>query len=127
MIRVLVADSHSQVRGGLSAFLRTFDDLEPVGQAADGGEVLKLCIELEPDVVLVDAHLIQMDGVTIARLVRQMNPHIQVVILSNYPDPQMKRQALEAGAAAFLQKDPAADDIVNAVRKAANRLNEKNQ
>jgi DNA-binding NarL/FixJ family response regulator len=56
-----------------------------------------------------------------------MNPRVQVVILSSYPDLQMRQRALEAGAAAFLQKDPATDDIVNAVRKAANGLNRKNQ
>ncbi len=116
--RVLLVDDHAVVRSGLAAFLMAFDDLELVGQAASGEDALRLCDELEPDVVLMDLVMPGMDGATATRLIRNAHPDVQVVILTSFPENDLIQRALEAGAIGYLIKNAQAGELVNAIRAA---------
>src|SRR6476620_863466 len=83
-IRVLIVDDHAVVRSGLAAFLQVFDDLELVGEAANGQQALRLCEQVQPDVVLMDQVMPGMDGATATRAIRQQYPHIQVIALTSF-------------------------------------------
>src|SRR5439155_4576593 len=80
-IGVLIVDDHAVVRSGLEAFLQVHDDLELVGEAANGQQALHLCEQVQPDVVLMDLMMPGMDGATATRAIRQQFPHIQVIAL----------------------------------------------
>jgi two-component system, NarL family, response regulator LiaR len=97
-IRVLIADDHSVVRSGLAAFLSVRDDMELVGEAADGEEALRICGEAAPDVVLMDLMM-----------------HVQVVAISGYHDEALVQAALEAGAIGYLLKNVSASALADAI------------
>ena len=82
--RVMIVDDHALVRSGLRVFLLAFDDLELVGEAANGEEALRLCKQLQPDVVLMDLVMSGMDGVAATRAIRERWPQIQVVALTSF-------------------------------------------
>jgi NarL family two-component system response regulator LiaR len=117
-IRVLIVDDHAVVRCGLAFFLRAFDDLEPAGEAEDGQAALRACAMLQPDVVLMDMLMPEMDGVTAIRAIKQLYPHIQVIVLTSFPEQALVQQALQAGAVGFLLKNVAADQLAVAIRAA---------
>lgn len=117
-IRVLIADDHTIVRSGLSTFLRAYDDLVLVGEASNGREAVQICSQLQPDVVLMDLAMPDMDGVTATRLILECCPHVQVIALTSFRDEEMVRQALEAGAIGYQLKNISADDLAEAIRTA---------
>jgi NarL family two-component system response regulator LiaR len=117
-IRVMLVDDHAVVRSGLSAFLLAFDDLELVGEASNGAEAVKLCQEIQPDVVLMDMMMPEMDGATATRLIRQNNPQVQVIALTSFKEDELVHGALEAGAIGYLLKNISAEELVNAIRAA---------
>src|SRR5687767_13652825 len=101
-IRVLVADSHEMSRFSLALFLETFDDLELVGEAQDGMEVLGMCVQLQPDVVIMSLHLKSLNGIETVRMLHEQYPQVHVVMLSHLSQPQDLEHALQAGASSFL-------------------------
>lgn len=117
-IRVMVVDDHAVVRGGLAAFLLAYDDLELVGEAANGVEALALAERRRPDVVLMDLVMPEMDGATATRLLRERHPEIQVIVLTSFKEEDMVQGALAAGAIGYLLKNVSADELVNAIRAA---------
>ncbi len=117
-IRVLVVDDHDMVRSGLATFLMATDDLELVGEAADGAEAVRLCDELHPDVVLMDLQMPVMDGTAATHLIRSKYPETQVIALTSFGEEKMVRSALQAGAVAYLLKNVSADDLAQAIRAA---------
>ena len=117
-IRVLVVDDHAVVRGGLGAFLRAFDDLEPVGEAASGPDALRVCADARPDVVLMDLLLPEMDGAEATRLLRERFPRVQVVALTSFSEEDLVRRALQAGAIGYLLKTASAAELAAAIRAA---------
>jgi len=117
-IRVLVVDDHAMVRRGLAAFLKAFDDLELAGEAASGQAALELCIQLQPDVVLMDLVMPDMDGAAMTRLLRGQSPSIQVIALTSFTDEILVQSALQAGAIGYLLKDVSADALAQAIRDA---------
>jgi NarL family two-component system response regulator LiaR len=117
-IRVLLVDDHLMVRRGLATFLKVFDDLELAGEAADGVEAVQLCTRLQPDVVLMDMVMPEMDGATATHLIRQQFPAIQVLALTSFKEDKLVQNALQAGAIGYLLKDVSADELAQAIRAA---------
>ncbi len=117
-IRVLIVDDHAMVRRGLATFLRAFSELSLAGEAGSGEEGIRLCAELQPDVVLMDMMLPGIDGLEAIRVIRKRNPHVQILALTSFKEGELIRQALEAGAIGYLLKDVSADELASAIRAA---------
>jgi NarL family two-component system response regulator LiaR len=117
-IRVMIVDDHAMVRRGLAAFLKVFDDLELIGEAASGEEAMRLVGTVRPDVVLMDLVMDQMDGPTATRAIRQNCPHVQVVALTSFGEEMLVQKALQAGAISYLLKNVSADELAAAIRAA---------
>lgn len=117
-IRVMLVDDHTMVRRGLATFLKVFDDLELVGEAANGATALQLCAQLQPDVILMDMVMPEMDGATVTQRIRQHFPHVQVLALTSFSEEDLIQRALQAGAIGYLFKDVSAEDLAGAIRAA---------
>lgn len=117
-IRVVVVDDHAMVRRGLATFLKVFDDLELAGEAATGQAAVQLCVQLQPDVVLMDLVMPDMDGATATRLIRSQSESIQVIALTSYKEEILVQSALQAGAIGYLLKYVSADELAWAIRAA---------
>ncbi len=117
-IRVMVVDDHTMVRRGLATFLKVFDDLELVGEAASGQSAIQLCALQPPDVVLMDMVMPDMDGATATRLIRKQSSSIQVLALTSFKEEILVQSALQAGAIGYLLKDVSADELAEAIRAA---------
>jgi len=118
-VRVLAADDQRVVREGLAMLLGLLPDVEVVGTAADGEEVLALAAELRPDVILMDLRMPRMDGVEATRRLRERDPAIKVVVLTTYADDRSVIDALRAGALGYLTKDAGAAEIQQALHRVA--------
>jgi len=114
----MLVDDHTMVRRGLATFLKVFDDLELVGEAASGEAAIELCGQVLPDVILMDLMMPDMDGATATRLIRQKFPKVQVVALTSFKEEQVVKNALRAGAIGYLLKDVSADELAWAIRAA---------
>lgn len=117
-IRVMVVDDHAVVRSGLKAFLMVFDDLELVGEASSGQEALQLTERVQPDVILMDLIMPDMDGPATTRAIRGRWPNVQVVALTSFREDELVKRALQAGAIGYLLKNVGADELVEAIRSA---------
>ncbi|MFH1907065.1 MAG: response regulator transcription factor [Chloroflexota bacterium] len=117
-IRVMLVDDHTMVRKGLATFLKAFDDLELAGEAESGAAAIQLCAQVLPDVILMDMVMPGMDGATATRAICQKHPQVQIIALTSYKEGDLVKNALEAGAIAYLLKDVSADDLVRAIRAA---------
>ncbi len=117
-IRVMVVDDHTMVRRGLATFLKVFDDLELAGEAANGQAAIQLCAQVQPDVVLMDMVMPDMDGAAATRLIRKQSPSIQVIALTSFKEEILVQSALQAGAIGYLLKDVSADELAQAIRAA---------
>jgi NarL family two-component system response regulator LiaR len=117
-IRVLLVDDHAMLRKGLRFFLAGFDDLELVGEAASGKEAIRLCGELQPDVVLMDMVMPDMDGAATTEVIRQQNPSVEVIALTSFQEEDLIERALQAGAISYLLKNVSADALADAIRQA---------
>jgi DNA-binding NarL/FixJ family response regulator len=115
-IRILVADDHPVVRGGLVALLRTIDGLEVVAEAADGEAAVREATLTGPDVVLMDVRMPGLDGVEATRRIRTAVPTTRVLMLTMYDDDATVFTAMQAGAQGYLLKEAEQEDIVRAVR-----------
>lgn len=120
MIRVVIADDHHLVRQGIVRLLDSAGDLEVVGEANDGREALDLIRSLQPDVLVLDITMPNVDGMDVLAEIATMSKKPQVVILSMHADPALIRQALRAGALGYVVKQSVADELLAAVRAARN-------
>ena len=118
MIRVIVADDHHLVRQGIRALLERADDIEVVGEAADGQEAIELVQRLNPDVLVVDIAMPRLDGTQATERVRALGVATQVVILSMHSDETLVRQTLRSGAKGYLLKQSVTEELLLAVRAA---------
>lgn len=117
-IRVMIVDDHKVVRSGLGAFLMVYDDLELVAEAANGEEAVQRCGQYEPDIVLMDLVMPEMDGATATRRIREKFPQTQVIALTSFKENDLVQNALQAGAIGYLLKDITADELADAIRSA---------
>ena len=119
MIRVVVADDHAVVRGGLDQLLATADGIELVGSATDGAEAVALVEALAPDVVLMDLSMPNVDGIAATREITAGGSPARVVVLTSMADDRHIADALEAGAIGYVLKHAEPDDLIGAIRAAA--------
>jgi two-component system, NarL family, response regulator LiaR len=118
-IRVLIADDHAIVRQGLRTFLELQDDIEVVGDAADGEAALAGVQRHEPDVVLMDLVMPNLGGVEAIRRLRELRPETRVLVLTSFLDDEKLFPAVRAGAAGYLLKDIEPAELVRAIRTVA--------
>ncbi len=119
MIRVILADDHAVVRAGLKAVLGASPFIEVIGEAADGAEAVALAERLDPDVIVMDLSMDQMDGATATRQIVDKNLRARVLILTMHAEEDYLLPVLEAGAAGYLMKNAADRELVDAVRTVA--------
>ena len=117
-IRVLVVDDHAVVREGLRVFLDLQDGIEVVGEAGDGAEAVAAAKRLEPDVILMDLVMPELDGVEAMRLLRERAASTRVIVLTSFLDDERLLPALQAGAAGYLLKNVEPQELARAVRDA---------
>jgi DNA-binding NarL/FixJ family response regulator len=122
-IRVFLVDDHTVVRRGMRAFFDMLDDIEVLGEAADGQAALdELAVMAArddlPDVVLMDLLMPRLDGVAATTAIKQRYPNVEVVALTSFSEAERVHAALEAGAAGYLLKDAEADELAAAIRAA---------
>jgi NarL family two-component system response regulator LiaR len=115
-IRILVADDHPVVRDGLLAILSTQPDFLPVGEASTGAQVVQQVKALQPDVVLLDLEMPEMDGVDALRQVHASHPGVQVIVFTAFDTDERIMGALRAGAQGYLLKGVPREEIFNAIR-----------
>jgi two-component system, NarL family, response regulator NreC len=115
-IRILVADDHGIVRKGLRFLLERQEDMEVAGEAGDGREAVRLCVELSPDVVVMDIAMPHLNGIDATAQVVRRCPATAVIILSMHADEDYLVRALSSGVKGYLLKDSAEEDLVRAVR-----------
>jgi two-component system invasion response regulator UvrY len=116
MIKVLIADDHSLVREGLKRILAGTSDIAVTGEAGQGQEILDTVAKNDFDVILLDISMPGRSGVDILKQLRVMNPDLNILMLSMHPEEQYAIRALKAGAAGYLTKDSAPDELITAIR-----------
>jgi NarL family two-component system response regulator LiaR len=118
-IRVLSVDDHELLRRGIRFSLLSFDDLELVGEAANGEEALAMCAETSPDVVMMDMYLTgEMDGIAATRAIRERFPQVQVVALSSFYNRKLVQSVMQAGGIGYLVKGVSGEELAEAIRAA---------
>src|SRR5256885_13558097 len=115
--RVIIADDHELARHGLGTMLEPEPDLEVIGEAATGREAVALSSQLQPDLVLMDIRMPDLDGLMATRAIKEELPRISILILTLSEDPDYLLEALRVGAAGYVLKDASRRDVVTAVRQ----------
>lgn len=115
-IRLLIVDDHPVVRQGLRSLLGVHSDLEIVGEAEDGAQVLPFLAEHKVDVILLDIQMNDQSGIRVARRVRSAYPDVKVVLLTTYDDESLLREAMEAGVHGYLLKSVSHETLPDAIR-----------
>lgn len=118
-LRILIADDHGLVRHGARELLNSRRGWTVVGEAANGREALEKAIELKPDVAVIDISMPDLDGVEVARQIREAVPDTKVLVLTMHESEQMVRRALDAGASGYLLKSDLTDSLIKAVKAVA--------
>jgi DNA-binding NarL/FixJ family response regulator len=119
MIRVVLADDQPLVRTGLRMILSAVDDIDVVGEAADGAQAISMCAELSPDVVLMDVRMPRVDGIDATRVITATDSPPKVLVLTTFDLDDVVYEALRAGASGFLLKDAPEERLITAIRVVA--------
>jgi len=115
-IRILIADDHPVVREGLSAMLSREKDIEVVGEAENGRKAIEKARELQPDIILMDLRMPEVDGIEAMRQIKMDNPEIKFIVLTTYDNDEYIFKGIESGARAYLLKDSPREDLFKAIR-----------
>jgi len=118
-IRVLLVDDHAMVRRGMRDFLSLHEDIEVVGEAADGATGVEQAKALRPDIVVMDLMMPNLDGIEATGRIKAVLPDVEVIALTSFIEESRVVAAIEAGASGFLLKDAEADELAAAIRSAA--------
>jgi DNA-binding NarL/FixJ family response regulator len=117
--RILIADDHALFREGMRALLGSLDEFEVVGQAASGDEAVSLVAQLEPDVVLMDIQMPDLNGIEATRRINQASPHTGVIVVTMFEDDDSVLAAMRAGARGYVLKGAGQDEILKVIRAVA--------
>ena len=115
-IRVLVVDDHAIMRDGIRAMLSVVDDVDVIGEAADGKQAVERVQEMEPDVVVMDIAMPDMDGIEATRRIQKKSPRVRVLILTQHDNKEYILSAIKAGASGYVPKRALGSDLVTAIR-----------
>jgi DNA-binding NarL/FixJ family response regulator len=118
-IRLLLADDHPVFRRGLAALFASYRDMDVVGEAANGAEAVAQAARLQPDVVVMDVHMPEVNGIAATREIVGTSPHVGVLVLTMFQDDDSVFAAMRAGARGYLLKGAGQDEIARAVRAVA--------
>ena len=118
-LRILLADDHAMLREGLAMLIDAQDDMEVVGQAANGREAVQLAKTLNPDIVVMDVSMPELGGAEASEQIRDNCPDVRVLALTRHADQGYLRRLLQAGASGYVLKKSAADALINALRVVA--------
>lgn len=118
-IRLLLVDDHAILLEGLRALLRYYPDIEVVGMARNGAEALEAVARVQPDVVLMDIAMPEMNGIVATRLLKEKFPQVKVLILSQYDDKEYVLPLIRVGAAGYILKNSVGVDLINALHTVA--------
>lgn len=118
MIRVLLAEDQTMLRGALAALLALQDDIEVVAEVARGDEAVARALATQPDVALLDIEMPGLDGLSVASELHQRLPACRILMLTTFGRPGYLRRAMESGAVGFLLKDAPPDELAHAIRRA---------
>jgi DNA-binding NarL/FixJ family response regulator len=114
-VRVVLADDHPLTRAGLKSYLDSEKEIELIGEAEDGQRALEMIRELEPDVVLLDIRMPKMDGVTVARMIKESGIEVNIIMLTSYDAQQYVLASLRNGAKGFILKTAPPDELARAI------------
>lgn len=121
-IRVVIIEDQWMIRDGLAALAQIDDGIDVIATGADGLEAIALADELHPDVMLMDIKMPNLDGIEATKRIKATHPNIAVLVLTTFEEDELIHSALNAGAAGYLTKDIAAEDLANAITTAANGI-----
>ena len=121
LVRLLIADDHALVRQGLRGMLEREPDIEIVGEAVNGREAVNLCRALDPNLILMDVRMPEMDGLEATRAIKHERPEVSVLMVTMHDNQDYVREAGKAGAAGYVLKDAPRDELIGAVRRVARR------
>jgi len=116
-IRVLITDDHPVVRKGMAALLATKEDIEVVGEAANGKEAIQRVKELTPDVILMDLVMPEMDGVHAIKQIVEEFPNTKILVMTSFATDDMVFPAIKSGALGYLLKDSTPEELIGAIRQ----------
>ncbi|MFW5995967.1 MAG: response regulator [Halanaerobiaceae bacterium] len=116
-IKVLVADDHELVREGICKLLEFYEEIEVVGEAGDGLEVVNRVREHFPDLVLLDLNMPRMNGIDAIKRIKEISPEVKIIILTIHEQEEYVYEVTRAGAEGFIQKDIKPDDLKNSIEK----------
>ncbi|MGA7411240.1 MAG: response regulator transcription factor [Bryobacteraceae bacterium] len=117
--KILLADDHTIVRQGLKLILSSHGDLQVIGEAANGREVLELAEKLKPDVILMDVAMPELNGIEATRRLREVSPRTKVLVLSMHKEAVYVREILKAGARGYILKDAIDTELISAIQAVA--------
>lgn len=118
-LRVVIVEDQWMIRDGLAALAQLADNITVVGTGADGNDAIALAAEHQPDVILMDIQMPNLDGIDATKAIKQAHPDINVLVLTTFEEDHLIQRALSAGAVGYLTKDIAAEDLTNAISTAA--------
>jgi DNA-binding NarL/FixJ family response regulator len=116
MLRVLLVDDHETVREGIKLLINTQDDMKVIGEAENGQMAVKKTVELNPDVVVMDVSMPELNGMKATKLIKTTNPKMKVLILTRHTDDGYLQQLIQAGANGYVLKQSPPNQLINALR-----------
>jgi len=116
-IRILIADDHRIVREGIRTLLANEHDIEVIAEAENGREALKLAVEFEPDITIMDIGMPELNGIEAIKQIRKKIPNARIIVLSMHSEHEFIWKTFNSGAFAYLLKDCAAEELVTAIRR----------
>src|ERR1700741_1806505 len=122
MIKVLIADDHSMIRSGLKKILKEENDIEVIAEASAHGEILAMLTKCEPHLVLLDISMPGRDGLETLKEIKSIYPKLRVLMLSMHPEDRYAVRAIKAGAAGYVSKECATEQLVDAIYKVSSGM-----
>jgi len=119
-IRILIADDQTITRSGLQTMLATQENMQVIGEARDGAQVIELAASLQPDVILMDVRMPGINGIEATRRIHRTSPHIRILVLTVFDDDTLVFPVIRAGASGYLLKNTEQDELLRAIRTVAN-------